>query len=73
MTLYWISLIICLLIFSPVFTDYRTYLEMILPQEYQTERNYKHALIGLCVLSVFPVLNTVVAVYSIVKICKILF
>ena len=73
LTLYWISLIICAIVCIPLFSHPEEYLEECIPEEYQTEKYCKIILSILFIGSIFPVINTIMAIYIIIQICKMIF
>lgn len=73
MLLYWISLAICGIISVPLFVNPDIYLEEALPEEYQTEKWYKIIPTVFAVMSVCPVVNTLLAIYIIIQVWKLLF
>lgn len=73
LTLYWISVVICALICIPLCSNPNAYLEEALPENYQTEKWYKTILLFFIIASVCPAINTLMAIYITIQVCKMLF
>ena len=73
MLLYWISLFICGIVIIPLFSNPDVYLEEALPEEYQTEKWYKIIPLMFATMTLCPVVNTILAIYIIIQVWKILF